>query len=83
SVLCEDGTRISYETLVIATGGRNRSLPIPGIDLRGVFSLRTMDDAARLRAQLPSARQAVVVGAGFIGLEFAAVAAANGLSVHV
>ncbi len=82
-LMCEGGDKIPYETLVIATGGRNRSLNIPGIDLAGVFSLRTMEDAARLREKLRSARQAVVVGAGFIGLEFAAVAAANGVSVHV
>lgn len=82
-VTCESGDKIPYETLVLATGGRNRSLHVPGVELRNVFSLRNIEDAARLREQLNAARRVVVVGAGFIGLEFAAVAAANGASVHV
>lgn len=82
-VVCESGDRIPYETLVLATGGRNRPLHVPGVDLDNVFSLRSIEDAAKLRERLDAARQVVVVGAGFIGLEFAAVAAANGASVHV
>ncbi|HKN55200.1 MAG TPA: FAD-dependent oxidoreductase [Amycolatopsis sp.] len=70
-VLLEDGTALAYDHLVLATGSRNRTLPIPGIALPGVLSLRTRDEADRLRAELAEASDVVVVGGGFIGLEFA------------
>ena len=78
-----DGQELDYGHLVLATGARARSLPVPGTTLAGVHALRTLDDALRLRPCLATARKAVVIGAGFIGLEFAAVAATKGLSVHV
>lgn len=68
---------------MIATGARNRPLPVPGAELDGVRQLRGLADADALRAQIEAARAIVVVGAGFIGLEFAAVAAGRGLSVTV
>ncbi|RJQ83507.1 NAD(P)/FAD-dependent oxidoreductase [Amycolatopsis panacis] len=67
-----DGSELGYDHLVLATGARNRSLPVPGADLDGVLMLRTRDDADRLRASLAAARDVVVIGGGFIGLEFAA-----------
>ena len=78
-----DGQELDYGHLVLATGARARSLPVPGATLAGVHALRTLDDALRLKPCLTTARRAVVIGAGFIGLEFAAVAANKGLSVHV
>ncbi len=78
-----DGTALDYEHLVLATGARNRPLPVKGADLDGVFYLRTLADAQALKARLAAARQVVVVGAGFIGLEFAAVARALGHEVTV
>ncbi|TXM92767.1 NAD(P)-binding protein [Methylobacterium sp. WL30] len=78
-----DGTVLPYDHLVLATGARNRPLPVPGADLAGVRQLRDLADADALRAALEIARRIVVVGAGFIGLEFAAVAAARGLDVTV
>ncbi len=77
------GQRLAYDHLVLATGSRNRALPVPGADLDGVVQLRTRKDAAELRRRLPGVRRAVVVGAGFIGLEFAAVAAQRGIPVTV
>lgn len=77
------GERVPYDHLVLATGARNRVPPIPGIELDGVFGIRTLADADALAPRVALARDAVVIGAGFIGLEFAAVAAARGLSVHV
>lgn len=65
----------SYTHLVLATGARARPAPFPGIDLDGVLTLRNLDDADRLRARFDGATNIVVVGAGFIGLEFAATAA--------
>ncbi|SEF30894.1 3-phenylpropionate/trans-cinnamate dioxygenase ferredoxin reductase subunit [Amycolatopsis pretoriensis] len=70
-VRLEDGTELAYDHLVLATGSRNRTLPVPGADLPGVLTLRTRDDADRLRASLSDAEHVVVVGGGFIGLEFA------------
>lgn len=78
-----DGDSLAYDHLVLATGARNRPLPVPGADLGGVHQLRGLADADALRAEIAAARAIVVVGAGFIGLEFAAVAATRGLSVTV
>lgn len=78
-----DGSAVGYEHLVLATGARNRPLNAPGAELRNVFYLRTLDDAAALRVKMATAKNVVVIGAGFIGLEFAAVAGKQGLDVSV
>jgi 3-phenylpropionate/trans-cinnamate dioxygenase ferredoxin reductase component len=77
------GIEISWNHLVFATGARFRPLAVPGADLDGVLPLRTFADADLLRRRLDGAREVVVVGAGFIGLEFAAVAIAHGADVHI
>lgn len=77
------GREIACDHVVLAAGARNRPLPVPGADLDGVLPLRTLADADRLRERLSIAREVVVVGAGFIGLEFAAVAGALGVGVHI
>ncbi|MGY2052849.1 NAD(P)/FAD-dependent oxidoreductase [Methylobacterium sp. JK268] len=82
-VLLASGERLAYDHLVLATGARNRPLPVPGADLPGVFQLRTRADADVLKAAVERASRVAVVGAGFIGLEFAAVCAARGLPVTV
>jgi 3-phenylpropionate/trans-cinnamate dioxygenase ferredoxin reductase subunit len=68
-----DGRSFRYDTLVFATGTRARDLPLPGIKLDGVFSLRKIDDVRRLRPALDNARRIIIIGAGYIGLEVAAV----------
>lgn len=78
-----DGDQIGYSALVLATGARHRDLPVDGADRPGVHRLRTLADATRLQAALAVARRAVVVGAGFIGLEFAAAARSRGVEVTV
>jgi len=78
-----DGARLPYSHLVLATGARNRQLPYASPGSQGVFSLRTLDDARGLRECLGNIRKAVVIGAGFLGLEFAAVAAGKGVAVTV
>ncbi|MET3916949.1 3-phenylpropionate/trans-cinnamate dioxygenase ferredoxin reductase subunit [Variovorax sp. OAS795] len=83
TVAVDEGSTFGYEHLVLALGAHNRRLPVPGSDLDGVFGLRTQADADQLAARLQSARDVIVCGAGFIGLEFAAVASAKGCSVHV
>ena len=68
----EGGRRVPYDSLLIATGARNRQAAIPGSDLEGVHSLRSIRDADRLRAAMAPGRSAVVAGMGFIGCEVAA-----------
>ena len=83
SVRLRSGGTLHYDHLVLATGARNRVLPVPGAELDGVVQLRTLVDADGIKARLGGLRRAAVVGAGFIGLEFAAVAASLGIGVTV
>ena len=82
-VVLASGENVPYDHLVLATGARNRVPAIPGIELDGTFGIRTLADAEALAPRLAASRHVVVIGAGFIGLEFAAVAAAKGVSVQV
>ena len=77
------GSEFAWDHLVFATGAGCRPLAVPGAELDGVLALRTLADADALRQRLNEARDVVVVGAGFIGLEFAAVALASGAMVHI
>ena len=80
-VLVDDGRRLPYDSLLIATGAQNRRARLPGIDLQGVHSLRDIREADRLRAEIGAGRKAVVVGMGFIGCEVAASLRHEGLQV--
>jgi len=82
-VILRSGGSRDYAALVLATGSRNRTLNLPGAELDGVLSLRSLDDAVALRERLATARDIVIIGGGFIGLEFAAVASKAGAQVHV
>jgi 3-phenylpropionate/trans-cinnamate dioxygenase ferredoxin reductase subunit len=82
-VVLEDGTRLPYTKLIIATGSAARKLTVPGGDLEGVYSLKTRDDAARIKADLGPGRRAIIIGAGYIGLEVAAAARKLGSDVTV
>jgi 3-phenylpropionate/trans-cinnamate dioxygenase ferredoxin reductase subunit len=77
------GASLDYGHLVLATGARNRLLDIPNANLADVRYLRILDDSEDLRKRLASSRRVVVIGAGFIGLEFAATARIKGLEVDV
>jgi 3-phenylpropionate/trans-cinnamate dioxygenase ferredoxin reductase subunit len=79
----EGGERLSYDKLLIATGGRNRRFPIPGLGLEGIYDLRTVDDCNRIRAEASPGRKAVVGGMGFIGSEVAASLRQLGVDVVV
>ena len=68
----DNGESVPYEALLIATGARNRHIPIPGFDLAGIYGLRTVADADHIRSDISPGRKAVVVGMGFIGSEVAA-----------
>ncbi len=78
-----DGERISYAGLALATGARARPLIVPGADCDGVFYLRNIADVRAIRERMPDARRLVVIGGGFIGLEVAAVARKQGKQVSV
>jgi phenylglyoxylate dehydrogenase epsilon subunit len=66
-----DGTEVGYSKLLLATGARPAVPAIPGLESVPVHVLRTLDDALRLRASLPSVRRAVVLGAGLVGMHAA------------
>ena len=83
TVSLSDGSRVGYTTLVLATGAANRELNVPGSGLEGIYGLRTLADAEAVHARLDTVRSVVVIGAGFIGLEFAAAARKRGLDVTV
>jgi 3-phenylpropionate/trans-cinnamate dioxygenase ferredoxin reductase subunit len=79
----DHGERVAYDKLLVATGGRNRRIPIPGIELGGIYGLRTVADSDRIRAEIVPGRKAVVVGMGFIGSEVAASLRQSGVEVTV
>ncbi|RUM20461.1 pyridine nucleotide-disulfide oxidoreductase [Rhizobium vallis] len=75
--------RLSFTHLIFATGARARTLALPGGDLHGVLSLRTVADATRLRTMLDCHKRIVAIGAGFVGMETAAALAGLGHQVTV
>jgi 3-phenylpropionate/trans-cinnamate dioxygenase ferredoxin reductase subunit len=82
-ITLHDGRELSYDRLLLATGAEPRRVPVPGADLDGVHYLRTLADCDALRERLDRGGRAVVVGAGWIGSEFAASARQRGLDVTV
>jgi 3-phenylpropionate/trans-cinnamate dioxygenase ferredoxin reductase component len=79
----DDGTAVPYEALLLATGGSARDAAVPGTGLEGVYTLRTLADAQRIRQELRAGLRLVVVGGGYIGLEVAATSCKLGLEVTV
>jgi len=71
-VALESGERVAYDRLLVATGGRNRTVSVPGAQLGGIFQLRTVEDCDRIRAVAQRGRRAVAMGFGFIGSEVSA-----------
>lgn len=82
-VQMSNGESLQYDRLLLATGATPRALDIPGVDLPGVVSLRTLADADILREQIAQAGRVVVVGAGWIGCEVAACARTLGAQVSM
>lgn len=79
----DDGETVRYDRLLLATGAQPRTLPIPGAELDGVHYLRTVQDSDALRKRLDRGGTVVVIGAGWIGAEFAASARQRGLEVRM
>jgi 3-phenylpropionate/trans-cinnamate dioxygenase ferredoxin reductase subunit len=77
------GDRIAYDKLILATGAAVRRLSLPGTGLPGIHYLRTIEDVIAIREDMAGGRRLVVIGAGYIGLEVAAVARQLGLEVTV
>ncbi|WP_336923588.1 NAD(P)/FAD-dependent oxidoreductase [Aquipuribacter sp. SD81] len=82
-VVLDDGERLGYDRLLLATGSAPRPLPVDGADLDGVLTLRTREDSDAVRAAIDAGGPLVVVGAGWIGLEVASAARRAGVEVTV
>ena len=83
ALVLESGETLTWDKLVFATGARVVDPPIPGLNADGVHVLRTLADAQRIRAEMPGFSRVVVIGGGFIGLEYASVARQQGCDVTV
>jgi NADPH-dependent 2,4-dienoyl-CoA reductase/sulfur reductase-like enzyme/nitrite reductase/ring-hydroxylating ferredoxin subunit len=84
TVTLDNGSTLHYDKLLLATGATPRKLNVPGMDLQAVFTLRTLADADAIIQAAQSGKQAVVVGASFIGMEVAAaLASGRGIQVTV
>jgi 3-phenylpropionate/trans-cinnamate dioxygenase ferredoxin reductase subunit len=78
-----DGSELTYDKLLLCVGSKPRRLEVPGHELAGIHSLRTIADVDAIRADLAGARRLVVVGGGYIGLEAAACARQLGIEATV
>ncbi|MGW4771668.1 NAD(P)/FAD-dependent oxidoreductase [Nocardia sp. NPDC004278] len=83
TVTLPDGSTLGYDKLALATGSTPRRLPIPGMDARGVYTLRTIGDSDTLIELFGTARRLVIIGAGWIGLEVASAARAAQVEVTI
>jgi 3-phenylpropionate/trans-cinnamate dioxygenase ferredoxin reductase subunit len=83
SVTLSTGEQLGYDRLVIAIGSQVRKIDLPGVDLAGVHYLRTIDDVRAMQPDFQPGKNLIVIGAGYIGLEVAAVAVTRGLNVTV
>jgi 3-phenylpropionate/trans-cinnamate dioxygenase ferredoxin reductase component len=81
TVTFDSGEALGYQKVLIATGGRNRRLEIPGADLPGIHYLRTLAESDAIKQEAAPGRRAVVVGMGFIGCEVAASLTQLGVQV--
>jgi len=83
AVELDDDTSVPYDVLLLATGSCARTFPVPGSQLPGIYTLRTLVDVDALRHEAQPGRSAVVIGGGYIGLEVAATLRDIGVDVTV
>jgi 3-phenylpropionate/trans-cinnamate dioxygenase ferredoxin reductase component len=81
TLVMDSGQELEYQKLLLATGGQNRRLRIPGAELPGIYDLRTVAECDAVKREAVAGRRATVVGMGFIGSEVAA--SLTQLGVHV
>ena len=82
-VYLSDNSELEFDKLVLATGSRVRYLDFPGSELKSIFYLRDLDDAEAIKKDLETSDNLVIIGAGYIGLEAAAIAAKKNKTVTV
>ena len=83
SVKLENEHALPYDALILSTGSRPRALPMENADAQNVFDLRGIDDVEKMKPHMQTGQNIVIIGAGYIGLEAAAVARQMGLNVTV
>lgn len=83
SVILSSGEILKYDKLALCTGSRPRQITLPGSELSGVHYLRTLRDGEGIKSDMASAKEAVIVGGGYIGLETAASLTTMGIKVTV
>ena len=83
SIILSSGEILKYDKLALCTGSRVRQLTLPGVELNGVHYLRTLRDGEGIKSDMTSAKEAVIVGGGYIGLETAASLKTLGIEVTV
>ena len=83
AVTLDDGERLHYDKLLLATGATPRRVSVQGHDLAGIHYLRSIADVVRMRPLLTAGKRIVIIGAGYIGLEVAATCRKLGLEVDV
>jgi 3-phenylpropionate/trans-cinnamate dioxygenase ferredoxin reductase subunit len=83
SILLSNGDTVEYDKLLISTGTVARQIPLEGADLKGVFTLRTIDDVRHLSAAITPDMKVGIIGAGYIGLEVAASLRGRGNEVTI
>ena len=82
-VYLSDNSELEFDKLVFATGSRVRNLDFPGSELKSIFYLRDLDDAEAIKKDLETSDNIVIIGAGYIGLETAAIAAKKNKMVTI
>ena len=82
-VYLSDNSELEFDKLVFATGSRVRFLDFPGSELKSIFYLRDLDDAEAIKKDLETSENLVIIGAGYIGLEAAAIAAKKNKKVTI
>lgn len=83
TIKLRNGDQLNYDWLAITTGAKARQLNIPGHDLPEVTTIRTLDDALKIKSIMPEIKTACIIGGGFIGLEAAAALSTQGIKVTV
>jgi apoptosis-inducing factor 3 len=79
----EDGLSLQYDSLLLATGGKARKLALPGSNLEGIFTIRQTEDVNAVLNTVKNAKQALIIGSSFIGMETAASLKQQGLEITV